>query len=47
MIAGTAKAMYAGREIAKLPTVDKDLALWLSSVGEGFGKLQYRSSSLN
>ena len=42
VIAGTAKAMYAGKEIAKLPTVDKDLALWLSTVGEGFGKLQYR-----
>ena len=42
MIAGTAKALFSGREVAKLPTVDKDLALWLSSVGEGFGKLQYR-----
>ena len=41
-IAASAKTIFAGGVVAPLKTVGNDHALWLASVGEGFGKLQYR-----
>jgi hypothetical protein len=41
-IAASARTIFEGGVVAPFKTVGNDLALWLASVGEGFGKLQYR-----
>ena len=41
-VAASAKTIFAGKEIAPVKTVGLDQALWLLTLGEGFGKHQYR-----
>jgi len=41
-IAASAKTIFSGKEIAPVKTVGLDQALWLLTLGEGFGKHQYR-----
>ena len=42
-VAATSKKIFAGQEVAPLRTVSNDMALWMITLGEGFGKRQYRS----
>ena len=42
MVSAAAKKIYEGEKIAPLKKVTEDQASWLLSVGEGFGKQQYR-----
>ena len=42
MVASSARKIYAGVKLAPLKKVSVDQASWLLSMGEGFGKLQYR-----
>ena len=41
-IAATTKNIFSGKPVAAMKTVCKDQALWLLTLGEGFGKVQYR-----
>ena len=41
-VAATSKKIFKGEEVAPVKTAGKDLALWLVTLGEGFGKKQYR-----
>ena len=45
-IAASAKTIFSGKEIAPVKTVGLDQALWLLTLGEGFGKHQYRYTQL-
>ena len=42
MVAASAKKLYAGERLAPVKKVTEDQASWLLTVGEGFGKQQYR-----
>ena len=42
MVAASARKLYAGERLAPLKKVTEDQASWLLTVGEGFGKQQYR-----
>ena len=38
----TAKKIYQGEEVTSVKSISKELALWLITLGEGFGRRQYR-----
>ena len=42
MVSAAARKIYEGEKVAPIKKVSKDQASWLLSVGEGFGKQQYR-----
>ena len=41
-VAATAKKIYLGEEVTAVKSISKELALWLITLGEGFGRRQYR-----
>ena len=41
-IAATSRKIFTGEEVAPIKTVPKDQALWMITLGEGFGRKQYR-----
>ena len=41
-VAATAKKIFTGEQVTPLKAVSSAHALWLITLGEGFGKKQYR-----
>ena len=41
-VAATAKKIYMGEEVSAVKSISKEHALWLITLGEGFGRRQYR-----
>ena len=42
MVSAAARKIFEGEKLAPIKKVTEDQAFWLLSVGEGFGKQQYR-----